>query len=91
MNVVHVVTKEVGAVHSTDEHALDHVERERVVIVADDADSGIVALNSVDRQVVEVGEEERNEEVRRTPEQGRKPKFRREEGEKIGELDRVTV
>jgi hypothetical protein len=45
----------------------------------------------VDCQIVEVGEYERNEEVRRSPEQSWDPKLGREKGEKIGELDCVTI
>ena len=66
--MINVAMKEPGAIDSADNHALDDVENERVVVVAHDADSGVVALDGVDGQVVEIGEREWDEEVRCTPE-----------------------
>lgn len=60
--------EEPGTIHNADDHAFDNVEDERIVVVAHDADFRVVALDSVDSQVVEIGERERDEEVRCAPE-----------------------
>jgi len=66
--LINVAMEKPGAIDSADNHALDDVENERVVVVAHDADSRVVALDSVDSQIVEIGERERDEKVRCTPE-----------------------
>lgn len=57
-----------GTIHNADDHAFDDIEDERIVVVAHDADFRVVALDSVNGQVVEIGESEWDEEVCCTPE-----------------------
>lgn len=82
-----IAIQDVSSEDAADNHELGHVVCERIVVVAHNADTGVVALDGVNGQVEEVGEQQRDEDANCAPEQNRRPERSREHDEKIGDLD----